>query len=419
MFDPYEGFETAVMPNGLTVHVVHWPGRPWLAAGFVVHSGARVDPIGLEGTAHFVEHLVSRNGSVFYEDIKKFFKNVGGKVALGATGHHSTMYDFFVPTDGDVVSKAFFIFGEMLLGLQIKNFIEEQRRVILSEFHRKFTLPIDRDLAWKISKTVFHGTWLERYISTVGETDSIGRITQRDLENFYNAHYTPENMSVVCVGGMSLVDVLKLLASGPFGQQKQGSRTPLLERLSDFPPPLERKYVFEKHKHIQTKDRSETASFESALVIPGAIEWPELMVFGKMIDPILFDEVREKRGWTYSINFNRFGHRAFHAASIVCSGVPLKAIDQIEPLIDSLVQSMAERRDLFEQAVHDLISDIGQLDITGRSLRNVVMGDLSLNQTFTSSTDDRLRIRNVTMDDIERVLTWLVPHRRWTKIDLP
>ena len=60
MWDPYSEFRTATLPNGLTVHAAHWPGRPWESVGVLIHSGAEQDPFGLEGLSHFVEHLVSK-----------------------------------------------------------------------------------------------------------------------------------------------------------------------------------------------------------------------------------------------------------------------------------------------------------------------------------------------------------------------
>jgi len=67
--------------------------------GFLIHSGAEHDPIGLEGLSHFVEHLVSKNTSISSKDISAFLEDCGGIVNFGSTGYPQTYYRFFVPTD--------------------------------------------------------------------------------------------------------------------------------------------------------------------------------------------------------------------------------------------------------------------------------------------------------------------------------
>ena len=419
MFDPYEGFETVVMPNGLTVHVAHWPDRPWLAAGFVVHSGARIDPIGLEGAAHFVEHLVFMNGSLSNASVEKFFDKIGGTCMLGSTSHKSTNYNFFVPTNHDDLSKAFAVFGEMLLGLRLERFIEEQRKVILSEFHKKFPVPVYTDLRWREQKIVFAGTWLERYISPMGEPNSINRIAQSDLQSYYDSHYTPANMSVVCVGGLSLQEVLVHLNDSPFSKEMTGLRSPLPEQLSDFPLPSESRHVVETHKIIKMDVPLERASYSSIVVIPGTVDWSALIVFRNMLNNALFDEIREKYGWTYSIGLSNYNHHAFHEATINCSGIPLHALDQIESCIESCIEFISDRKELFLEMVHGLISNIEGLDMTGRALRDNVMKQLGTEQVFTTSTEDKLIISSVSLDDVREVLKWFAPNRRRTVLTVP
>ncbi len=419
MWDPYAGFETTVMPNGLTVHVAHWPDRPWSAVGFVVHSGARVDPIGLEGTAHFVEHLVSRNGNMLYGDVEKFFDRIGGSCMLGVTNFKSTSYSFFAPSDSDNLKKAFRYFGNMLLDLRLERFIEEQRKVILSEFHRKFPIPAQMDLRWRERKTVFYGTWLERFLSPLGEPGSISRISEMDLQNYYDWHYTPANMSVVCVGGLGSQEVLKYLENSPFSLMKTGKRSIIPEPQSDFHVPSENRYVVEMHKIAKTEVPMERASYSSVVVVPGTIDWPILTVFRNMVDRLLFDEIRERRGWTYSVGLNNYNHQAFREATISCSGIPLEALDRIEAVIESCLESIPDMSDLFSETVHRLVSDIHDLDMTGRALRDNVMNQLQTDHLFTTSTEDNHRISLVTLEDIREVMKWFAPHRRRTVLTVP
>jgi predicted Zn-dependent peptidase len=78
MWDPYSQFETRVLDNGLTIHVLHGPERPGVRFVFGIHSGARHDLPGKEGTAHFMEHLVHRNGGSSLDELRDFLSLIAG-----------------------------------------------------------------------------------------------------------------------------------------------------------------------------------------------------------------------------------------------------------------------------------------------------------------------------------------------------
>jgi len=126
----------AVLPNSLTVYAAYWPGRP-MSMEFLVHAGAQNDPIGLEGVAHFVEHLVSRNAIIPRNDMMEFFEENGGTADFGATGYPHTYFQLFLPTNEYVIKRALLMFGQMLFSCELNDFIENQRQVIVGEFHQK------------------------------------------------------------------------------------------------------------------------------------------------------------------------------------------------------------------------------------------------------------------------------------------
>src|SRR3989344_959027 len=141
MWDPFAEFQSETLPNGLTVHAAHWPERPWQAMGFLIHSGAEQDPIGREGVAHFVEHLVSENADVSKKIMCDFFHDSGGMVDLGTTGYPGTSYQLFLPIERSILAKALDIFSSMLVTAQLELQIERERHVIMGEFRQHY--PID------------------------------------------------------------------------------------------------------------------------------------------------------------------------------------------------------------------------------------------------------------------------------------
>ncbi|MEX0930442.1 MAG: pitrilysin family protein [Candidatus Paceibacterota bacterium] len=417
MWDPYAEFQSAMLSNGLTIHAAHWPGRPWEAMGFVIHSGAECDPVGLEGLSHFVEHAVSENTTASRKEIRGFFDDSGGMVSLGATSYPYTYYRFFAPTNKATLSRAFSIFGHMLLSAKLQKCIERERQVIIGEFNRAYQFKFDLDLAVREHKALYAGYWLERFVCPIGNPESVDRITESDLQSHYDAHYTPANMSVVGVGGMQLSELVELLSKSPFAMKKQGSRTPFPTPATDVDPPSETRHVFEASRYITT--RMEVGRYRSVAKIPGNINGRVIRLVNEMFNEVLDDEVRERRAWAYDIECSRSNFRHFYQFSIDCDALALKAIDDIEKVIEDCIASMTDRKNLFDQVKHRALASNFMIDPTGRGVCDGVLDDLVRDQRIMTLSEIGNDLERATMDDIRSVLQWLRPGQRWTLITRP
>lgn len=418
MWDPYSEFESTTLPNGLSVYACKW-ARPWQTIGFVVHSGARHDPIGLEGLSHFVEHLVSQNASIASKEIESFFGSHGGSVMFGSTGYSSTSYNFFVAAKQSVVARALDIFGSMLISAKLQNSVERGREVIIQEFFRKYQAKVRVEFEAREVKAVYGGTWRERFLSPMGSPESVRRITQSDLQAHYDANYTPANISVVCVGGMGLSELVSLLSSSPFGKEKRGQRKPLPSAATDAPLPFESGYVFEMSEVLRADVSPDAGSYLSMARIPGAVNSNAISGVRSVLAKILFEEVREKRAWTYHIatGFNDFGDiRSFF---IDCGSIAPGALGEIAGVVDRCLSEVAKREDMLRNARHEAVLNLWMQDPNGRQVRDEAMNDLEGHQRIKTLAEIEEEIMVVTAEDVSNVLEWLKPERRWTRISRP
>ncbi len=417
MWDPYAEFQSATLPNGLTVHAAHWPGRPWEAVGFLIHSGAEHDPVGLEGLSHFVEHLVSANTDISNKEIYAFFEDCGGAVRLGTTNFPHTYYGFFVPADKTTLAKAFSIFGPMLLSARIEKCIERERQIIINEFYQMYPTVFKLDLDIYEHEALYTGYWLERFYSPLGRLTAIEQIAQHELQSHYDAHYTPANMSIICVGGMKLQELIELLSESPFMTSKQGIRTPLPTPTTDVALPSETHRVIEMSKYVNL--HFNTCAYRSVAKIPGVFNKRTVGVVKKMLDEVLNEEVREQRAWTYGIHCSRYDFRHFHKFSINCDSLALRALDEIEERIEFCITSIGNHGDLLERIKRrDLASDF-MIDTTGKNICRGALDDLARYQRIVSNAEARNDLERVTMSDIQALLQWLRTERRWTLIVRP
>jgi predicted Zn-dependent peptidase len=418
MWDPYAEFQSTTLPNGLSVHAAHWPGRPWEAIGFVVHSGAEQDPVGLEGLAHFAEHLVSKNAPVPQKSIAAFFEDCGGGVNFGSTGYFSTKFDFFVPANKIVLGTAFAFFAQMLLGCRLEKLIERERQVIVGEFHRKYPVEFGFDLDMRERRSLYPGLWRERSVIPLGSPKSIEQITEADLQTYYDAHFTPANISVVGVGGMQFAELVDVLSRSHLAEGKPGTRTPLPQCLTDIRAPMETHHVFELSLHAQLSTPMEVGYYRSVAVIPGRVN-TAIRILKFMLDEILDDEVRQSRAWTYRIASDWCNFLHFHEFMVNCGAMPLNALDAIENVVEECIASLTDREDLFENARRREIASNLMADPNGRKVRDFAMEDLTEYHRIISLAEYGAELEVLTMDDIRKMLPWIRPERRWTLIRKP
>lgn len=418
MWDPFAEFETAVLPNGLTVHAAHWPGRPWETMGFLVHNGASHDPVRLEGLSHLVEHLVSGNASISKKELLEFFKNCGGDVCQGDTGCHSTCYRFFVPKDQAILSQALSIFGSMLFSAKLENGIKNERQVIISEFHQYYPFKHEFDLDLRGHQAVFAGYWLGRMVIPLGSLKSISKISQYDIQTYYDTYYNPANMSIVGVGGLKLQELVQLLLESPFSINKKGTKTSLLEPVKEIALPKENRYIFKLSSHVKNTP-VRVGGYRSIAAIPGDVNPYALMLLCDMLSEVLIDEIRECRGWTYHIEAISYNHHQFHEFSINCDGFALEALDEIENLIEVCIASMSDDYNLFEKIKQRALMSNFLVDPNGGGVCSDALDDLATHQRIISLAEYGEETRKVTMNDVRSILPWLRPDRRWTCIMKP
>lgn len=418
MWDPYAEFETAVLPNGLTVHAAHWPGKEWIKMGFVIHSGAYHDPVGQEGTAHFVEHLVSMNADVPCHEIEAFFNELGGSVDLGGTSYHATKYELFVPIDKEYLERALEIFGTMLMAAELKDAVELERSIIVEEVQRKYPVESIRELACLQKRVLYGGYWRSRLLSPAGSVESVQTISQEALQAYYDTHYTPRNMQVVSIGGITVQELTPLLEQSLFGSNKDGKRQPPLSPLADFPPPTENRHIVELSKYLGGQ-LARTCAYGSIGVIPGTISHTTLKVLQRMVRRVLFDEVREVRGWTYHITAGVDYYQEIHEFSITCDSLSLEAVDKIEIVVNECIVSLADRTDLFKQVKRERLAEYRMVDVTAEGMCSNVVDELGRYQKIITFAEEIAELQALTMEDIRSALLWLRPERRWTILRVP
>ncbi|MDB5255113.1 MAG: mitochondrial-processing peptidase subunit beta [Candidatus Nomurabacteria bacterium] len=415
-WDPYSEFHTTVLDNGLTIHA-RQVKQSWQRMGCMVHSGAAQDLVEKEGTAHFLEHLVSEHSLVPNKTMNEYFKRQGGSCMLGMTSYWRTWYGFFVPSEKRVIKKSLSYFSSMLLNAELHNKIERERSVIINEFNKKYPLTFAYEKLVKEHTLLHENRMLERMLCSLGTCQTIDNITQHDLQKYYDIHYVPANMSIVTVGGYSVDQIVELLSESDFSQNKPGKRASL-NLGGELVPLSTTRLMFNMGDYLKVLP-NKNGSYESRGRLPRHVNTRSVTLLVLMLRILLFRALREKRAWTYDVSVDWNNYRDFYSFDIKCSSFDIKAVNKIETVIDGIIASVPTKRSFFEKIKKDRLKSVWMNDENGSQLLDEVLGDATLYNRILTLQEFYETIERVSFEDVCNLIPYLVPEKRLTTIIVP
>ncbi len=419
MWDPYTQFEKTILPNGLTLYVAHWAKKPWQVMAFLFHSGFEFDPIGKEGLCHFVEHSVCESTPLSPTEIEHFFTRHGGSVNLGLISYAQNLYSFFIPKKRKILITALDIFGSMLFeGDMHRMKIDRERKVILGEWRKQYPVDFIYQMKLREIKMILKNTWLERFPDGLGSPKTIKQITVDDLQNYYNTHFTPANLSVVAVGGWNIKQLSETILQSPFAKMKSGERASLHHSLSEITPPQENRYEVNLSNYIQ-EDTIHAGEYRTIVALPKNYSLRALQILRRMLIECLFEEIREQQGLAYNVEISYRNYRDFYIFEIECNGLSLEALPKVERIIENTFILLQKNKKLFQKIKKQLLAQQKMIDINAHQLCDNAVDDLIIFHRVMTNEEYYKEIEDITFERILEIFPALAPQKRWTLIINP
>ncbi|MES2224596.1 MAG: pitrilysin family protein [Patescibacteria group bacterium] len=415
--DLYGQFESVKLKNGLTIYALQM-AVPWQRMSFMVHSGGVQDPAGKEGTAHFVEHLISHNALIPCDALEDYFNEKGGGVMLGATGYWYTEYRFFIPAEDAVLTRSLEYFSNMLLHEVLEQRIELERNVIVNEYNKKYPLASKYELMMHTHQTLFGGMLVGRCLDRLGTPATIAAITQADLQEFYDTHYTPQNMSIVGVGAYSLEQLVEFFSKSHFGDHKTGDRT-VFEPTIAFPPlAMNRKDVCISD-YMGLNNPAVNGAYESHLRLPIILKQNALEIFCRMVKDELDTIVRQEKGWTYAINASYGHYIQFYHLHIECASLAVAGLECIEEIVNTVILTLGEKEDLFNKAKQNKLANAIMNDENGLGILKEASSNILCHGDIISIASYVAAIEQVQFSDVLAVGSYWKPENIFTVLTRP
>ncbi|KAI4967708.1 hypothetical protein ZWY2020_016983 [Hordeum vulgare] len=211
------GYRRVVLPNALECLLISDPDTDKAAASMNVSVGYFCDPDGMEGLAHFLEHMLFYASEKYpiEDSYSKYIAEHGGSTNAFTTSEHTNFY-FDVNNDSldDALDRFAQFFIKPLMSpdatlREIKAVDSENQKNLLSD-------------PWRMSQLQKHlcSNNHPYHKFSTGNWDTLevkpkekGLDTRAELINFYDSHYSANLMQLVVYGKDSLDNIQTLVES--------------------------------------------------------------------------------------------------------------------------------------------------------------------------------------------------------------
>ncbi|MDC8448193.1 MAG: insulinase family protein [Nitrospira sp.] len=285
-------YRKLILDNGIRLVTEQIPTLKSVTVGIWVNAGSRDESPAEAGYSHFIEHMFFKGTSTrSATDISREIDALGGEMNAFTTREATT---FYVKVLDQHLPKALDLLSDLFLRSRFgQKEIEKEKQVVLEEIRMVQDDPEDlvQDLHTKL---VMGRHPLSRPI--LGRESTIVGISRRNLLEYIDTHYCPEEIVVAIAGNFDQRQLEKTMAR-IFGGYRTSSSNLSRKR---WPPelqggtmikqkPLEQVHLCVGFEGIAAghKDRYAVYALNSVL--------------GGSVSSRLFQEIREKRGLSYSI----------------------------------------------------------------------------------------------------------------------
>jgi zinc protease len=260
-----------VLDNGVRLIVKENRSNPIVTLQVSFLGGVRFEKEAQNGINQLMAVMVTKGTERQTSlEIAKRVERMAGSLS-GFSGYNSFGVTFtFLSQHFD---EAFSLFAEIIRQPSFdKEEMEKRRRLILAAIRQQ-----EDDLDRTVFK-LFRKTLFEKHpyrMDTLGTIDSIQRLTQKDLKEYYGRIVVPENMVLTVVGDVETKQVISSAKKG-FGDLKRGSFSPPTVQQEGLPQQIRRSEIYQRKEQahfvlgflgttLQSQDRYTLEVLDAAL----------------------------------------------------------------------------------------------------------------------------------------------------------
>lgn len=417
--DPYD---FSIDRNGLAP--IFYKRLPWSTSiniNFFFAFGARHDPKGKEGLAHFLEHLLL-DGSSRFKD--KFEQREFSRLYALNSMNAGTSFAFFqvtascLPEHFERVSGAI---ADMISTPKLSDAdIEHERKVITQEIWA--SLLNDKHVEYiKSDRRNIYGSFpdRQRIYHAFGWADTIQNISRKDLVAFHKKYVGTSNLTVFLTGAIEpnhIKHVKKLVKAMPKATEAPGVKIP-----KTIKPPKE-------SENVLTYEEVGLADKKQALINIGSVssknEYRQSMIgviSRNMLYELLHRKIRLEKSWCYSVGVSEGRYIDHSTASISIRFDPAfksEAATEVWSIVHSVING--EQSAEFEKSKNVILNSIKATEFTSKSVMDAAQSEYVYHGRITSLNRHVELCQKVTYADVQKFVAKSFNKKRiHTEIQVP
>lgn len=395
------GFDSTrtVLENGLTVLVTEMPDNPMVSLYALVRAGSATEGRFLgSGISHFLEHLMFKGThSQAVGKIAASIQAIGGTINA-STGMDFTIYTVTVPAE--FFTTALDVLADMIQNPDFDpDELEKERAVVFREIIMNEDNP-RRELISRLFETAYLNHPYR--LPVIGFRPVLETISRDDVQEYYRAHYSPNNMVFSVAGNVRAAEAAGLIAEAFAGFQRREDHPRHL--------PVERAQI--TPRHFEKEFSTQVALM--ALAFPGvSLLDPDLFaldvlakIFGQgrmsRLHQALYENDKEKL--VYSVT--AWNHTPVDPGLFVIqAALDESLIEKVREVIRAEIQRVRDKKvsaGELERAQRQVISE----HVQGQQTTDDVAYRQAVDHAFTGDHDFSARyverIQQVSREDIAR-----------------
>jgi len=326
-------YRKVILDNGIRVVSERIPTVKSVTVGIWVNAGSRDETPAQAGYSHFIEHMFFKGTeSRSAAEISREIDALGGELNAFTTRETTT---FYIKVLDQHLPQALELLSDLLHRSRFgSKEIEKEKQVVLEEIRMVQDDP--EDLVQELHAGLMMGRHpLSRPI--LGQESTIAKIRRKDLCEYINTHYRPEDMVLAVAGNFDQRQLEKMMGR-MFGTYRPLGRTVDRKRL---PPEIYRGTVM-KRKSLEQVHLCVGLKGISAGHKDRYAAYALNSVLGGSVSSRLFQEIREKRGLAYSIYSFLSGYSDGGTLTIY-AGTRGSEVERVLELIRREIRKMGRR----------------------------------------------------------------------------
>ncbi len=198
-------FHQKKLENGLTVVGEHHESSQCAAIGFFVKTGSRDEPQEIAGVSHFLEHMMFKGTEKRSAlDVTYQLAAIGAQSNAYTNEENTVYYVYVLP---EYFDKAFEILSDMLRPALDESEFNTEKKVILEEIALYEDRPTFK-LYEAAMREYFHQHPSGN--SVLGTTETVGGISPKQMRDYFDARYCPDNITLAVSGKFDWDRVVEL-----------------------------------------------------------------------------------------------------------------------------------------------------------------------------------------------------------------